>query len=39
MQYHALSIAKNGGLVDLVGYLGEYRSAQRAFHAEKNCRI
>lgn len=39
MQYHALSIAKNGGLVDLFGYLGEYRSAQRALHAENNCRI
>lgn len=39
MQYHALSIAKNGGLVDLVGYLGEYRNAQRAHHAEKNSRI
>lgn len=39
MQYHALSIAKNGGLVDLVGYLGEYRNAQRALLAEKNTRI
>lgn len=39
MQYHALSIVKNGGLVDLVGYLGEYRNAQHARHAEKNCRI
>lgn len=39
MQYHALSIAKKGGYVDLIGYLGEYRIAQRALHAEKNCRI
>lgn len=35
MQYHALSIAKKGGYVDLVGYLGEYPIAQRALHAEK----
>lgn len=35
MQYHALSIAKKGGFVDLVGYLGEYRNALRALHAEK----
>lgn len=35
MQYHALSIAKKGGYVDLVGYLGEYRITQRALHAEK----
>lgn len=34
MQYHALSIAKNGGFVDLVGYLGEYRNAQCALNAE-----
>lgn len=27
MQYHALSIAKKGGYVDLVGYLGEYSNA------------
>lgn len=25
MQYHALSIAKNGGWVDLIGYKGESR--------------
>jgi beta-1,4-mannosyltransferase len=24
MQYHALSIAKNGGRVDLIGYLGMF---------------
>lgn len=35
MQYHALSIAKKGGYVDLVGYLGEYRISQRALHAKK----
>lgn len=35
MQYHALSIAKKGGYVDLIGYLGEYRIAQRALHAEQ----
>lgn len=31
MQYHALSIAKKGGFVDLVGYLGEYCNAQTCF--------
>lgn len=39
MQYHTLSIAKNGGFVDLVGYLGEYHNTQRALHAENNRRI
>lgn len=26
MQYHALSIAKHGGFVDLIGYCGEYNT-------------
>lgn len=28
MQYHALSIAKHGGIVDLIGYRGEGRQFQ-----------
>lgn len=29
MQYHALSIARKGGLVDLVGYNGTYATLER----------
>lgn len=38
MQYHALSIAKHGGIVDLIGYRGEGRKFQALTSIGANIR-
>lgn len=36
MQYHAMSIAKHGGKVDMIGYLGQYIVCQYSGNANKH---